>query len=106
MNDIDLWGIDIFLIDELSNHRPLTTVAYSIFKKRDFLNKFQILPHTLINFLTTLEEHYQLVPYHNKIHAADVTQSIHVLLNTNALEVTTLLNFTSFNKNTLTLKFF
>jgi cAMP-specific phosphodiesterase 4 len=87
MCDIDLWGIDIFLIDELSNHRPLTTVAYNIFKKRDFLNKFQISPHTLNNFLNTLEEHYQLVPYHNKIHAADVTQSIHVLLNTNALEV-------------------
>lgn len=26
------------------------------------------------------------MPYHNKIHAADVTQSIHVLLNTKALE--------------------
>lgn len=27
-----------------------------------------------------------MVPYHNKIHAADVTQSIHVLLNSKALE--------------------
>ena len=51
------------------------------------MKKFSICPSTLINFLTTLEDHYQLVPYHNKIHAADVTQSIHVLLNTKALEV-------------------
>ena len=32
MESIDLWGIDVFLIDELSNHRPLTSVAFTIFK--------------------------------------------------------------------------
>ena len=32
MDDIDLWGIDIFLIDELAQHRPLTAVAFNIFK--------------------------------------------------------------------------
>ena len=87
MNNIDKWGIDIFLIDELTLHRPLTSVAYTIFQKRDLIKKFSICPNTLINFLTSLEDHYQLVPFHNKIHAADVTQSIHVLLNSNALEV-------------------
>ena len=36
----------------------------------------------------TLEDHYHMdVPYHNNKHAADVTQSIHVLLNSAALEV-------------------
>ena len=35
-----------------------------------------------------MEEHYiKSVPYHNNLHAADVTQSIHVLLNSKALEV-------------------
>ena len=29
------------------------------------------------------------VPYHNSVHAADVTQSTHVLLNSPALEVKT-----------------
>lgn len=32
MENIDLWGIDIFMIDELSHHRPLTSVAFTIFK--------------------------------------------------------------------------
>jgi cAMP-specific phosphodiesterase 4 len=59
------------------------------------MNKFSISPSTLINFLKTLEDHYQNVPYHNKIHAADVIQSIHVLLNSKALEV-------SFLRNTFT----
>lgn len=35
-----------------------------------------------------LEDHYHSdVPYHNCIHAADVTQSTHVLLSAQALEV-------------------
>lgn len=32
MKDIDMWGVNIFLIDELTEHRPLTAVAYTIFK--------------------------------------------------------------------------
>ena len=44
--------------------------------------------HTLVSFLMTLEDHYHNdVPYHNNKHAADVTQSMHVLLNSQALEV-------------------
>ena len=55
---------------------------------RDLFKTFQILPTTFLNFLATLEEHYiKSVPYHNNLHAADVTQSIHVLLNSKALEV-------------------
>ena len=34
--------------------------------------KFSISPDTLLNYLTVLENNYQSVPYHNKIHAADV----------------------------------
>lgn len=38
-------------------------------------------------FITTLEDHYvKDNPFHNSLHAADVTQSIHVLLNSPALE--------------------
>ena len=52
------------------------------------LRKFQIDARTLISFCLTLEDHYhRSVPYHNNVHAADVTQSINCLLNTQALEV-------------------
>ncbi|CAF0749736.1 unnamed protein product [Brachionus calyciflorus] len=86
MEDLDVWGLDIFLMDELTEHRPLTAVAFTIFKQRDLMNTFSICPSTLINYLIELEDHYQSVPYHCKIHAADVTQSMHVLLNHKALE--------------------
>lgn len=52
------------------------------------MNAFKIPDKTLVSFLMTLEDHYgKEVPYHNHVHAADVTQSIHVLLNSPALEV-------------------
>ena len=52
------------------------------------MQTFQISSHVLVTFLMTLEDHYHYdVPYHNNKHAADVTQSMHVLLNSQALEV-------------------
>jgi len=32
MKNIDIWGIDLFKVDELTFHRPLTAVTYTIFK--------------------------------------------------------------------------
>lgn len=46
-----------------------------------------IPPKTFITFMATLEDHYvKDNPFHNSLHAADVTQSTNVLLNTPALE--------------------
>lgn len=87
LDDINQWGIDIFKLSELSNHRPLTAVTYAIFQERDLMKSFKIPSKTLVNFLMTLEDHYlKEVPYHNSTHAADVTQSIHVLLLSPGLE--------------------
>lgn len=84
---IDRWGVDIFKIGELSNGRPLTCVAYTTFTSRDLLKQLLIPPKTFITFMMTLEDHYvKDNPFHNSLHAADVTQSTHVLLNTPALE--------------------
>ncbi|CAL4093271.1 unnamed protein product [Meganyctiphanes norvegica] len=87
LEDIDKWGIDVHRISELSNRKPLTTVCYTIFVERDLLKTFKIPAKTFLQFMVTLEEHYMKdVPYHNSLHAADVAQSTHVLLNSPALE--------------------
>ncbi|GJQ71782.1 dnc [Trypoxylus dichotomus] len=87
LETIDRWGVDIFKIGELSNGRPLTCVAYTTFTSRDLLKHLLIPPKTFITFMMTLEDHYvKDNPFHNSLHAADVTQSTHVLLNTPALE--------------------
>ena len=47
----------------------------------DFTNKLGIQETTLLQFLYALEERYNSNnPYHNEVHAADVTQSLHALL--------------------------
>merc|ERR1711936_899420 len=54
---------------------------------RDLLRTFQIPAPTLLCFLMTLEDHYlKEVQYHNHLHAADVTQSCHILLNSSSLQ--------------------
>ncbi|XP_076343668.1 3',5'-cyclic-AMP phosphodiesterase 4C-like isoform X2 [Tachypleus tridentatus] len=85
LEDVDKWGVNIFQIAELSNMRPLTAVTYTIWRDREILKTFNISCTTAVNFLMTLEDHYLKIPYHNCIHAADVTQSLHVLLLSPAL---------------------
>uniref|UniRef100_A0A1L8DLH8 Phosphodiesterase n=2 Tax=Nyssomyia neivai TaxID=330878 RepID=A0A1L8DLH8_9DIPT len=87
LGDLDTWGIDIFRIGDLASNRPLTCIAYSVFNSRDLLSSLMIPPKTFIAFMATLEDHYvKDNPFHNSLHAADVTQSTNVLLNTPALE--------------------
>ncbi|KAM4576018.1 3',5'-cyclic-AMP phosphodiesterase 4D isoform 2-T2 [Odontesthes bonariensis] len=87
LENVNKWGLNVFKISEFSGNRPLTVMMYTIFQERDLLKTFKIPLDTFITYLMTLEDHYHGdVAYHNNIHAADVTQSTHVLLSTPALE--------------------
>ncbi|CAH8607974.1 unnamed protein product [Schistosoma mattheei] len=84
---LDEWGLDIFEIDRLSNGHALTTVAYRIFQKRDLLKTFCIDPRVFVRYLLRVESTYHAdVPYHNSMHAADVLQTAHFLLQAEALD--------------------
>uniref|UniRef100_A0AA82MPR5 Phosphodiesterase n=2 Tax=Schistosoma mansoni TaxID=6183 RepID=A0AA82MPR5_SCHMA len=82
---LDLWGIDIFEVDQLTTN-PLTCIFYNIVQKRNLLQKFAIPERNLLLYMTAVEEKYNNNPYHNRVHAADVVQSTHVLLNAQSLE--------------------
>ncbi|XP_033973877.1 cAMP-specific 3',5'-cyclic phosphodiesterase 4D isoform X5 [Trematomus bernacchii] len=87
LEHVNKWGLNVFKVSEFSGNRPLTVMMYTIFQERDLLKTFKIPLDTFITYLMTLEDHYHGdVAYHNNIHAADVTQSTHVLLSTPALE--------------------
>nr|XP_046203737.1 cAMP-specific 3',5'-cyclic phosphodiesterase 4D-like isoform X3 [Oncorhynchus gorbuscha] len=87
MEDVNKWGLNVFKVTQFSGNRPLTVMMHTIFQERDLLKTFKIPLDTFITYLMTLEDHYHGdVAYHNNIHAADVTQSTHVLLSTPALE--------------------
>uniref|UniRef100_F6SM69 Phosphodiesterase n=1 Tax=Xenopus tropicalis TaxID=8364 RepID=F6SM69_XENTR len=87
LEDLNKWGLNIFKVASYSCNRPLTCIMYAIFQERDLLKTFKIPADTLITYTMTLEDHYHSdVAYHNSLHAADVTQSTHVLLSTPALD--------------------
>uniref|UniRef100_A0A672QKQ9 Phosphodiesterase n=1 Tax=Sinocyclocheilus grahami TaxID=75366 RepID=A0A672QKQ9_SINGR len=87
LNDLNKWGLNIFHVAEYSNNRPLSCTMFAIFQERDLLKTFRIPVDTFITYVMTLEDHYHAnVAYHNSLHAADVTQSTHVLLSTPALD--------------------
>ncbi|XP_028444347.1 cAMP-specific 3',5'-cyclic phosphodiesterase 4C [Perca flavescens] len=87
LEDMDKWGFNIFRVAEFSNNRPLSCIMYTIFQERELLKTFRIPVDTFVTYVMTLEDHYHgNVAYHNSLHAADVTQSTHVLLSTPALD--------------------
>uniref|UniRef100_A0A4W5K8K2 Phosphodiesterase n=1 Tax=Hucho hucho TaxID=62062 RepID=A0A4W5K8K2_9TELE len=87
LDDLNKWGLNIFRLAEFSNNRPLSCIMFAIFQERDLLKTFRIPVDTFVTYVMTLEDHYHAnVAYHNSLHAADVTQSTHVLLSTPALD--------------------
>ena len=58
LDNIRIWGIDVFRIAEFSNNRPLTAVTYRVFQDRDLLSLFKIPASNLVALLLTLEDHY------------------------------------------------
>ncbi|XP_013908262.1 PREDICTED: cAMP-specific 3',5'-cyclic phosphodiesterase 4B isoform X3 [Thamnophis sirtalis] len=87
LEDLNKWGLNIFNVARYSHSRPLTCIMYAIFQERDLLKTFKISSDTFIAYTMTLEDHYHTdVAYHNSLHAADVAQSTHVLLSTQALD--------------------
>lgn len=87
LNDIDSWGIDMFQLANLTSQQPLTTVTMHILKKRNLFSTFNICEKDFFVYMTVAENRYNAaVPYHNCIHAADVTQSSHFLLSIPTLQ--------------------
>ncbi|CAL8303312.1 unnamed protein product [Merluccius merluccius] len=87
LDDLNKWGLNIFRVAEFSNNRPLSCMMFAVFQERDLMKTFRIPMDTFVTYVMTLEDHYHAnVAYHNSLHAADVTQSTHVLLSTPALD--------------------
>ena len=67
---------------QIPSHTLVTFLLTLEVESDQFLHKFYQNQSTICKKLVTLllQDHYQTVPYHNHVHAADVTQSINVLL--------------------------
>mmetsp|Transcript_21856 Transcript_21856/g.56912 ORF Transcript_21856/g.56912 Transcript_21856/m.56912 type:complete len:627 (+) Transcript_21856:271-2151(+) len=74
------WDFNVFELDEVSQHNPLSTAAFFFLKQTGLVRYFALDEKRLSRWLRTIEEGYPNNPYHNRIHAADVTQKMFVLL--------------------------
>ncbi|XP_025907868.1 calcium/calmodulin-dependent 3',5'-cyclic nucleotide phosphodiesterase 1A [Nothoprocta perdicaria] len=80
--DVDKWSFDVFALNEASGEHSLKFMMYELFTRYDLLSRFKIPVPNLISFAEALEVGYSKFknPYHNLIHAADVTQTVHYIL--------------------------
>ncbi|XP_028289357.1 calcium/calmodulin-dependent 3',5'-cyclic nucleotide phosphodiesterase 1A [Parambassis ranga] len=82
LKKVDMWSFDVFALNDVSGDHALKFVFYDLLTRYDLINRFKVPVSALMSFLDSLEAGYSKHknPYHNLMHAADVTQTIHYLL--------------------------
>ncbi|XP_012976623.1 calcium/calmodulin-dependent 3',5'-cyclic nucleotide phosphodiesterase 1A isoform X3 [Mesocricetus auratus] len=82
LKDVDKWSFDVFALNEASGEHSLKFMIYELFTRYDLINRFKIPVSCLIAFAEALEVGYSKHrnPYHNLVHAADVTQTVHYIM--------------------------
>ena len=80
---------DIHLLNNLSGQKALRYVVYEIMQTSGLMNTFQITSSLLFGWAEKLEDLYNKKqnPYHNALHAADVVQTLHYLIQQNSVVV-------------------
>ncbi|XP_077175652.1 dual specificity calcium/calmodulin-dependent 3',5'-cyclic nucleotide phosphodiesterase 1A isoform X2 [Paroedura picta] len=80
--DVDKWSFDVFALNEASGGHSLKFMMHELFTRYDLLSRFKIPVPSLISFGEALEIGYSKYknPYHNLIHAADVTHTVHCIM--------------------------
>ncbi|KAK7906842.1 hypothetical protein WMY93_015454 [Mugilogobius chulae] len=81
LSKVSTWNFDIFLFDRLTNGNSLVTLMCHLFNVYDLVHHFQLDMVKLHRFLGMVQEDYHSQnPYHNAVHAADVTQAMYCYL--------------------------
>ncbi|MGH0155482.1 UNVERIFIED_CONTAM: hypothetical protein FKN15_067217 [Acipenser sinensis] len=81
LSKVGTWNFDIFLFDRLTNGNSLVTLLCHLFNGHGLIHHFQLDMVKLHRFLVMVQEDYHSQnPYHNAVHAADVTQAMHCYL--------------------------
>lgn len=78
---ISEWPFNAFALDRATGGRPLPTLCFHLFHHYGLMAHFHLDPVKVWKFFSLVEEGYHSNnPYHNAIHAADVTQAMHCFL--------------------------
>uniref|UniRef100_UPI00358EB701 uncharacterized protein n=1 Tax=Myxine glutinosa TaxID=7769 RepID=UPI00358EB701 len=79
LSQLSKWNFPIFsLVEQTGGHTGsiLSQVAYRIFRESGLFDIFHIPHNAFLKFFRSLESGYKNIPYHNRIHAADVLHAV------------------------------
>ncbi|XP_061109761.1 dual specificity calcium/calmodulin-dependent 3',5'-cyclic nucleotide phosphodiesterase 1C-like isoform X2 [Conger conger] len=82
LKNVDTWSFDVFTLNEASGDHALKFIFYELLTRYDLITRFKIPISAVVSFVEALEVGYSKYknPYHNLMHAADVTQTVHYLV--------------------------
>uniref|UniRef100_A0A8D2P8U7 3',5'-cyclic-nucleotide phosphodiesterase n=1 Tax=Zosterops lateralis melanops TaxID=1220523 RepID=A0A8D2P8U7_ZOSLA len=82
LKGLDQWSFDVFSLHRAAEEHSLRTVVFELFTRHSLNSRFKIPGAFLTSLLEALESGYGKFrnPYHNQVHAADVTQTVHCFL--------------------------
>ncbi|KAL0213404.1 hypothetical protein RCL1_007030 [Eukaryota sp. TZLM3-RCL] len=70
------WNFSIFDLQRHCKGYPLTAITFISLNQSNLIDHFKFNSFQLVNFLMEIERGYSPLPYHNALHAADVTQCV------------------------------
>ncbi|PNW87229.1 hypothetical protein CHLRE_02g114100v5 [Chlamydomonas reinhardtii] len=84
----DAWQFDTWRLAEATSGHALSCLGFYLLQREGLIAHFRIRPHRLARLLRALEDGYRADnPYHSATHAADVLQTLHVIIHGAQLHV-------------------
>ncbi|OWA50115.1 High affinity cAMP-specific 3',5'-cyclic phosphodiesterase 7A [Hypsibius exemplaris] len=81
LQHVSNWNFNTFTLDHLTNGRALFHLGVHLFEEYGLIEHFQLDHLKLMKCFGLLEASYHSTnPFHNSIHAADVTQALHCVM--------------------------
>ncbi len=82
----DSWSFDTYALEEATDGHPLSVLAFWLLSTSGCTKDCNVSPTTLARFLRRAEAGYSPSnPYHNARHAADVLQTLHMVMHRGGL---------------------
>ncbi|PNW82682.1 hypothetical protein CHLRE_06g289400v5 [Chlamydomonas reinhardtii] len=83
----DGWQFDTWRLREATQGHPLSTLGFFLLQRSGIISRFKLSGVTVARFLRHIEAGYPDNPYHSATHAADVLQTLHVIIHGAQLHV-------------------
>ncbi|KAG2485174.1 hypothetical protein HYH03_016064 [Edaphochlamys debaryana] len=84
---VDSWTFDMWHFKEVTQGHALSALGFYLFQRSGLLRRYKIKPPMMARLLRHIEAGYQDNAYHNATHAADVLQTLHVIIHGAQLHV-------------------